>query len=138
MMSIGLVTLGCNKNQVDSEMLLGLFKKLGYNIVSNPEEADIIIVNTCGFINSAKKEAIDTLLEMADYKIYGKCKALIATGCLAKRYKKEILKEMPEVDLCIGVDEYNNIDKILTDFFKKNYLDQKLSFSDRIILQNFH
>ena len=137
MMSIGLVTLGCNKNQVDSEMLLGLFKKLGYNIVSNPEEADIIIVNTCGFINSAKKEAIDTLLEMADYKIYGKCKALIATGCLAKRYKKEILKEMPEVDLCIGVDEYNNIDKILTDFFKKNYLDQKLSFSDRIISSKF-
>ena len=118
-MNIGLVTLGCSKNQVDSEMLLGLFKDYKMNIVNTPEEADIIVVNTCGFINSAKKEAIDTILEMADYKVYGKCKALIVTGCLAKRYKKEILESMPEVDLCIGVDEYDNIDSILSNFLNQ-------------------
>ena len=77
-MNVGLVTLGCNKNQVDSEMILGLFKNMEYDIVSDPSIADVIVVNTCGFIESAKKEAIDTILEMADYKEYGKCKALKA------------------------------------------------------------
>ena len=90
-MNVGIVTLGCNKNQVDSEMILGLFKELGYSIVNNPDDADVIVVNTCGFIESAKKEAIDTILEMADYK-EKRCKALIVTGCLAKRYKKEIIE----------------------------------------------
>ena len=108
-MNIGLVTLGCTKNQVDSEMLLGVFKSQGFNIVNEVEQADIIVVNTCGVIKSAKEEAIDTILEMADNKESGRCKAWIVTGCLAKRYKKEILESMPEVDLCIGVDEYNNI-----------------------------
>ena len=96
-MNVGLVTLGCSKNQVDSEMLLGIFKNNNYDIVSDVEQADIIVVNTCGFIKSAKEEAIETILEMADYKIYGRCKALIVTGCLAKRYKKEIIETMPEV-----------------------------------------
>ena len=136
-MNIGLVTLGCSKNQVDSEMLLGLFKDYKMNIVNTPEEADIIVVNTCGFINSAKKEAIDTILEMADYKVYGKCKALIVTGCLAKRYKKEILESMPEVDLCIGVDEYENIDSILTNFLNQKFLNHKLDFNNRVISTNF-
>ena len=88
-MKVGLVSLGCSKNQVDSEMILGLFKKFNIDITNDVEEADIIVVNTCGFIESAKKEAIDTILEMADYKVYGICKALIVTGCLAKRYKKQ-------------------------------------------------
>lgn len=136
-MNIGLVTLGCSKNQVDSEMLLGLFKDYKMNIVNAPEDADIIVVNTCGFINSAKKEAIDTILEMADYKVYGKCKALIVTGCLAKRYKKEILESMPEVDLCIGVDEYENIDSILSDFLNQKFLNHKLDFNNRVISTNF-
>lgn len=136
-MNIGLVTLGCSKNQVDSEMLLGLFKDYKMNIVNTPEEADIIVVNTCGFINSAKKEAIDTILEMADYKVYGKCKALIVTGCLAKRYKKEILESMPEVDLCIGVDEYENIDSILSNFLNQKFLNHKLDFNNRVISTNF-
>lgn len=136
-MNIGLVTLGCSKNQVDSEMLLGLFKDYKMNIVNTPEEADIIVVNTCGFINSAKKEAIDTILEMADYKVYGKCKALIVTGCLAKRYKKEILESMPEVDLCIGVDEYDNIDSILSNFLNQKFLNHKLDFNNRVISTNF-
>ena len=91
-MNIGLVTLGCSKNQVDSEMILGFFKRNNFNIVNDPKEADVIIVNTCGFIESAKVEAIDTILEMADYKESGRCKYLIATGCLVKRYKKEIIE----------------------------------------------
>ncbi len=135
-MNVGLITLGCTKNQVDSEMIIGFFKEKGFEIVSSSNEADIIIVNTCGFIESAKKEAIDTILEMSEYKENGKCKHLIVTGCLAKRYKKDILQNIPEVDLVIGVDEYNNIDKILSDYFKED-LDGKLEFKDRIISSRF-
>ena len=142
-MNVGLVTLGCTKNQVDSEMILGAFKLQGFNIVNQVEEADIIVVNTCGFIQSAKEEAIDTILEMADYKEYGKCKALIVTGCLAKRYKAEIIESMPEVDLVIGVDEYDNISEILSNFFSQNKLlnqykfNQKLDFNNRIISSTY-
>ena len=136
-MNVGLVTLGCSKNQVDSEMLLGYFKERGFNIVSDPLEADIIVVNTCGFIKSAKEEAIATILEMADYKEIGNCSALIVTGCLAKRYKKEILENMPEVDLCIGVDEYENIDNILSEFLNQNCLNHSLKFENRIISSDF-
>jgi len=135
-MNLGLITLGCTKNQVDSEMLLGFFKEKGFNIVSSSDEADVLVVNTCGFIESAKKEAIDTILEMSDYKENGKCKHLIVTGCLAKRYKKEIIENIPEVDLVIGVDEYNDIDKILSDYFKDT-LTGKLEFNDRIISSSF-
>lgn len=136
-MNLLLVTLGCSKNQVDSEMLLGFFKKYGMNIVVDPNIADIIVVNTCGFIESAKKEAIDTILDMADYKDVGICKYLIVTGCLAKRYKNEILENMPEVDLCIGVDEYQNIDLILSSFFNLKCLHQSLDFNNREISTTF-
>lgn len=136
-MNLGLITLGCSKNQVDSEMMLGYFKKMGFNIVNEPDISDIIVINTCGFINSAKKEAIDTILEMADYKIYGSCKYLIVTGCLAKRYKKEIIKEIPEVDLCIGVDEYNNFDNIFSNFLNQKSLCQNLNFMNRLISTKF-
>lgn len=136
-MNLGLVTLGCSKNRVDSEMLLGIFKDYGFNIVNDPEEADVIVVNTCGFIESAKKEAIDTILEMADFKVYGICQTLIVTGCLAKRYKNEILECMPEVDICIGVDEYENIDTILSNYFNQNCLNHGLNFNNRIISTNF-
>lgn len=136
-MNIGLVTLGCAKNQVDSEMILGLFKTKGFNIVSNPNDADIIVINTCGFINSAKKEAINTILEMAEYKKTGKCKYIIVTGCLAKRYKSEILKSMPEVDLCIGVDEYDKFDQILSQKLNLNCLNLKLNFKSRVISSTF-
>lgn len=141
-MNVGLITLGCTKNQVDSEMILGFFKRQGFNIVNQVEEADIIVVNTCGFIQSAKEEAIDTILEMADYK-QQRCKALIVTGCLAKRYKSQILESMPEVDLVIGVDEYDNISEILSKFFSQNDLlnhykfDQKLDFNNRIISSTY-
>lgn len=141
-MNVGLITLGCTKNQVDSEMILGVFKRQGFNIVNQVEEADVIVVNTCGFIQSAKEEAIDTILEMADYK-QQRCKALIVTGCLAKRYKSQILESMPEVDLVIGVDEYDNISEILSNFFSQNDLlnhykfDQKLDFNNRIISSTY-
>lgn len=135
-MNIGVVTLGCSKNQVDSEMILGFFKENGYNIVNDPEIADVIIVNTCGFIVSAKKEAIDTILEMAEYKKKN-CKALIVTGCLAKRYKQEIIRELKEVDLVIGVDEYDNIGNILSEFFNHKFSHHSLEFNDRIISTNF-
>lgn len=136
-MKVGIITLGCSKNQVDSEMLLGYFKRRGDYITNNKEEAEVIIVNTCGFIESAKKEAIDTILEMADYKEYGKCHSLIVTGCLAKRYKEDILKNMPEVDLCIGVDEYSKIDNILSKYFNQKILNQNLEFKNRVIASNF-
>lgn len=136
-MKVGLISLGCSKNQVDSEMILGLLKKFSIDVTNDVEKADIIVVNTCGFIESAKKEAIDTILEMADYKKYGICKALIVTGCLAKRYKKEIIENMPEVDLCIGVDEYDNIGQILSEFLNQKFLNQNLNFNDRVISTNF-
>lgn len=141
-MNVGLVTLGCTKNQVDSEMILGIFKSQGFNIVNQVEDADIIVVNTCGFIKSAKEEAIDTILEMADYK-QQRCKALIVTGCLAKRYKSQIIESMPEVDLVIGVDEYDKFSEILSNFFnQKNILNQykfnqKLDFNNRIISSTY-
>ena len=96
-MNVGFISLGCSKNVVDTEIMIGLFKSKQFNIVNDPKEADIIIVNTCGFIEQAKEEAINTLLEMAEYK-KGRCKYLIATGCLVERYKDALEKEMPEVD----------------------------------------
>ena len=107
-MNVGFISLGCSKNLVDTEMMIGLFKSKEFNIVNDPNEADIIIVNTCGFIESAKEEAINTLLEMAEYK-KNRCKYLIATGCLVERYKNELLKEMPEVDGFIKFSEYDSL-----------------------------
>ncbi len=107
-MNVGFVSLGCSKNLLDTEMAIGLFKNNKYNIVNDPSNADIIVVNTCGFIEPAKEEAINTLLEMAEYK-KKKCKYLIAMGCLVERYKDELVKLMPEVDLFIKFSEYNNI-----------------------------
>ncbi len=136
-MNVSLISLGCTKNQIDSEMILGLFKKNHYHLTNQLEEAQVIIVNTCGFIESAKKEAIDTILYAADFKTIGKCKILIVTGCLAKRYKKQILEVMPEVDLCIGVDEYPNIDVILSKFLDSKFLNSSLCFQDRVISSKF-
>ena len=105
-MNVGFVSLGCSKNLVDTEMMIGVFEKENFKIVSDPKDADIIVVNTCGFIGKAKEEAINTLLEMAEYK-KNKCKYLVATGCLVERYKEELKKEMPEVDLFIKLSEYS-------------------------------
>ena len=109
MKTVGMVSLGCSKNRVDSEMMLGILRQAGYQIVSNPAEAEIIIVNTCGFILSAKEESIDTILEMAEYKQTGKCRLLVVTGCLAQRYAGDLLSEIPEIDLLMGVAAYENL-----------------------------
>ncbi|MBQ9267630.1 MAG: 30S ribosomal protein S12 methylthiotransferase RimO [Clostridia bacterium] len=120
-MKIGFVSLGCSKNLVDTEMMIGYYKKNDYEIVSDPSEADIIVINTCGFIESAKKEAIDTILEMADYKENGNCKKLIVTGCLVERYAEELQKEFPEVDLFIPIRDYAKI------FDDLKYLEREIS-----------
>ena len=108
-MNILFITLGCDKNLVDSEVMLGLLDKKGYQIVDSEEDADIIVVNTCCFIHDAKKESIQTILEMAEYKKEGKLKALIVTGCLAQRYQQEIIDEIPEVDAVLGTTSYDHI-----------------------------
>ena len=135
-MNVGFVSLGCSKNLLDTEMTIGLFKNNNFKIVNDPSNADIIVVNTCGFIEPAKEEAINTLLEMAEYK-KGKCKYLIAMGCLVERYKDELEKALPEVDLFIKYSEYENIweqiesviGKIENDKTEKNNLD----FMDRVV-----
>lgn len=136
-MKVSLVTLGCVKNEVDSEMLLGFIKRYGFELTTNLDQADCIIVNTCGFIKPAKEEAISTILDMADYKKYGNLKHLIVVGCLAKRYKQDIIREFKEVDLVIGVDEYNNIDNIFSNYFKLDKTGKNLDFKERIVSTNF-
>lgn len=108
-MNILFISLGCDKNLVDSEVMLGLLDKKGYQIVDSEENADIIVVNTCCFIHDAKEESIQTILEMAEYKKEGKLKALIVTGCLAQRYQQEIIDEIPEVDAVLGTTSYDHI-----------------------------
>ena len=116
-MKVGFISLGCSKNLVDTEMTIGLFKNNNFEIVNEVEKAEIIIINTCGFIESAKQEAIDTILEMTEYKETGKCKYLIVMGCLVQRYKDELQRAIPEVDLFISIDEYdefwNKIEKLV-------------------------
>ena len=106
---VGMISLGCNKNRVDSETALGLLEDHGYVFTSRPEEADILMVNTCGFIESAKSESIDAILEMAQYKETGKCRLLVVTGCLAQRYEQDLMKEIPEIDLLMGVNQYRDL-----------------------------
>ena len=128
---VGMISLGCPKNQVDGEALLAKLKKAGYEIVNNIEDSDVMIVNTCGFIEQAKKEAIDTILEVAEYKNAGLISAIVVTGCLAERYQDEIIKEMPEVDAVLGIGANGDIVKtcdkalcgiVTTSFPNKCYL----------------
>lgn len=107
--NIFFVSLGCDKNLVDSERMLGLIDDAGMGITNDESEADVIVINTCGFINDAKQESIDTILEMAEYKKTGNLKALIVTGCLSERYKDELIKELPEVDGVLGTTNYDEI-----------------------------
>ncbi len=109
---VGMISLGCPKNQVDGEMLLEKLNKAGFEIVSSIEASDVMIINTCGFIDAAKQEAIDTILEVAEYKKAGLISAIVVTGCLAERYQDEIIKEMPEVDAIVGIGANNDIVKI--------------------------
>lgn len=112
-MKLLFISLGCDKNLVDSEYMLGYLKKAGIQFTDDETQADIIVVNTCSFINDAKEESINTILEMAQQKTEGKCKALIVTGCLAQRYKEEIIKEIPEVDVVLGTTAYEEIADVI-------------------------
>lgn len=118
-MKVGFVSLGCSKNLIDTEATIGLFKKHKFEIVNQEEKAEIIVINTCGFIDSAKEEAINTILEMAEYK-KKHCRYLIVMGCLVQRYYEELIKLLPEVDLFIKIDEYDRLWDIIEDFIKRD------------------
>lgn len=140
-MKIGFVSLGCSKNLVDTEMMIGIFKNHHFTIVNNPKEAEVILVNTCGFIESAKEEAINTILEMAEYK-KKKCKTLIVTGCLVERYLKELQEALPEVDLFINCRNYEKfwekIEKIIpkkqevANFEELDYMQRVVTTGDKM------
>ena len=108
-MKILFISLGCDKNLADSEEMLGLLTAEGHEIVDDETQAEAIIINTCCFINDAKEESVETILEMAEYKKSGSCKALVVTGCMAQRYKQEILDEIEEVDMVLGTTAYDKI-----------------------------
>ena len=131
-MKIGFVSLGCSKNLVDTEKTIGIFKANNYEIVNSPDNADVIVINTCGFIESAKEEAINTILEMAEYK-KKKCKYLIVMGCLVERYKDELEKALPEVDLFIKYSEYNMLWRKIQELLQ---IEDKASLKDEQVNKN--
>ena len=126
---VGLVSLGCDKNRIDSEIVLGNLSE-NYEITNEPKKADIIIVNTCGFIESSKQESIDTILEMSEYKTKYNCKVLVATGCLTQRYGKELLELMPELDFILGVNGYGDLLKLLESKLNNKELNYEVEYSD--------
>ena len=130
-MNVGFVSLGCSKNLIDTEVTIGLFKDHNYTIVNNPSKADIIVINTCGFIEEAKEEAINTILEMAEYKKRN-CKYLIVMGCLVQRYCKELEKSLPEVDLFIPIQEYDKLWNIIENYIKLNKKSENKETSKKI------
>lgn len=132
-MKVGFISLGCSKNLVDTEMCIGLVKEKGLTVVNDAREAEMIIINTCGFIESAKEEAINTILEMAEYK-KRKCKYLVVMGCLVQRYKKELEKALPEVDLFVSIDEYDNLSKKIDELInKKEMTANNLDYNKRVV-----
>lgn len=131
-MKVGFISLGCSKNLVVTEEIMGLFKKNGYEITGDVTEAEIILINTCGFIDSAKDEAISTILEMADYK-KANCKYLIVTGCLVQRYKDELIEELPEVDLFVSIKEYDELWKMINKSINNKQGVDYLNYKDRTI-----
>lgn len=139
MQKVCMVSLGCPKNQVDAEKMLSLLVAGGFELTGAEAEADAIIINTCGFIESAKAEAIENILEAAKYKNDGSCKALIVTGCLAERYRDDITEEIPEVDVCVGLGSNSQIAQIVKNAIegnKQNYYGEKFDLDlngDRIL-----
>jgi ribosomal protein S12 methylthiotransferase len=124
---VGLINLGCAKNQVDSEVMLHKLQEAGFTLTPREEEAEIIIINTCGFIESAKRESIDMIIDLGKLKKRGQCKTLIATGCLTQLYQEELLKELPELDAVVGTTEYPKIAEICKTFLDKKGKDKKRS-----------
>ena len=131
-LKIGLISLGCDKNRIDSEIMLGSLKE-NFNIVNNPKDSDILIVNTCGFIEDSKQESINAILEMAEYKTNHKCKLLIATGCLTQRYGTELLDLIPELDIILGVNDYDKLTESIKNFFENNKKMAHLNYSNKNI-----
>jgi len=144
MKKVGMVSLGCPKNTVDSERVLGDLAASGYDLTPDEEDAEIIIVNTCGFIESAKKESVEAILEMAQKKTDGKCEKLIVTGCLAERHTQELLDEIPEIDHMLGVGQYPQLKNILedVDFSTRNHVatpaEYYESYTDRLLTTAFY
>ena len=122
--TVNIVTLGCSKNDVDSELMQSILDKENFTYSENPMDSDIIIVNTCGFIEAAKEESIDTILEMSRYKVEGNCKHLILAGCLAQRYSSELMEEIPEVDAIMGTGNIKDLNSILNGLKKKERIIQ--------------
>src|SRR5438093_4475066 len=108
-MKIGLISLGCPKNLVDSEVMLGLAQRAGHELTRDADDADVLVVNTCAFIDKAKQESIDTILEMAEHKKTGACRRLVVTGCMAERYRDELRAQIPEIDAVLGTGEVPDI-----------------------------
>ncbi len=133
-MKVGFVHLGCSKNLIDTEATIGLFKKNKFEIVNDETKAEIIVINTCGFIEEAKEEAINTILEMAEYK-KDKCRYLIVIGCLVQRYYNELLKALPEVDLFIKIEEYDKLWIKIEDLIKRDIVIKKLKKSSKKITE---
>jgi len=144
---IGLVSLGCDKNRIDSEIILGKVKSsVDFEIVSDPKTAEVIIVNTCGFIETAKQESIDTILEMNEYKEKYKCQALVVTGCLSQRYQEELKEAMPEIDIMLGVNDYDKLMDMIASFLNKRsismnlrgYSDTNINEGERVLTTKSH
>ncbi len=132
MKKLALTSLGCSKNLIDSEQMLGLLEQAGYEIVENEEDAEIIVVNTCTFIESAKMESIECILELAQYKESGSCQYLVVAGCLAQRYQEQVLREIPEVDAVVGTNEYQEIVSVLKELEREDA--KHLFCSDEVCL----
>jgi len=144
MKKVGMVSLGCPKNTVDSERVLGDLASSGFKLTQDDKDAEVIIVNTCGFLESAKKESVDTILEMARHKTEGNCKQLIVTGCLAERYGQELLDEIPEIDHMLGVGQYPQLKNIIeeVDPLSRNHVatpaEYYESYTDRLLTTAFY
>ena len=138
-LKVGVINLGCDKNRIDSEIIISSLSEK-YNMTNDPKLADIILVNTCGFIESSKQESIDTILEMSKYKEKHNCKVLIATGCLSQRYGAELLELMPELDILLGVNDYNKLLSSIEEVLDKkirvehcNYSDENINEGQRVL-----
>ncbi|WP_017414483.1 30S ribosomal protein S12 methylthiotransferase RimO [Clostridium tunisiense] len=138
-LKVGVVNLGCDKNRIDSEIIIGNLKET-YEVVNEPENADVILINTCGFIETSKQESIDTILEMSRYKENNQCKVLVATGCLTQRYGNELLELIPELDIILGVNDYDKLNEAIERALDKgekscytNYSDSNINSGKRIV-----
>ena len=134
--TISFVSLGCDKNTVDSEIMISLLLEHGYTLVKDDALADVIIVNTCGFIQDAKEESIQTIIEMGGYKENGQCKKLVVTGCLAQRYAKEIQEDLPEVDAVVGTGSYERIVEVVNQLMGQDVDEALVKIEETVVKTN--